>query len=386
MDTQQLIPVFVRAASVVTPMGTDLKQVVNDIMAGKSQVGVHNRSDLDDSIVYASLFPDTWNADIVTRSSLSRFEYLAAEALHAVCPKDHLFKKEGGMILASTKGNIGDLEYVMNNDADLISMRIDQSAQKIANALEFQGLPIVISNACISGLSAILYGTRMIRSGKWQHAWIVGADCISGFIYQGFKSFQALSRGYCRPFSDDRDGINLGEAAAALWLSASPDPKTNEQIVILDGTITNDANHISGPSRTGAELGFAMTDAIHRSGIHPDHLAFINAHGTATPFNDLMEANAIVAANLKKLPVFSLKGIFGHTLGAAGILETVICIEALKRNMILPCTGYSGNPVAPDIKVSDKPLHNIPMSSFIKTGSGFGGCNAAVVIEKRLKD
>lgn len=96
MDTQQLIPVFVRAASVVTPMGTDLKQVVNDIMAGKSQVGVHNRSDLDDSIVYASLFPDTWNADIVTRSSLSRFEYLAAEALHAVCPKDHLFKKEGG--------------------------------------------------------------------------------------------------------------------------------------------------------------------------------------------------------------------------------------------------------------------------------------------------
>lgn len=386
MGTQQLIPVYVRAASVVTPMGSDLKQVVDSIMSGKRQVGVHDRPDLDDTAVYASLFPATRNTDIANRSSLSRFESLAAEALHAVCPKDQSYKKEGGMILASTKGNIGDLERVMNHDADMTSMRMDLSAQKIGSALAFEGLPIVISNACISGLSALLYGTRMIRFGRWQHAWIVGADCISGFIYKGFKSFQALSKGYCRPFSDDRDGINLGEAAAALWLSANPDPDTNEQIVILDGTITNDANHISGPSRTGAELAFAMTNAIQRSGIQPANLAFINAHGTATPFNDLMEANAIEAANLQKLPVFSLKGIFGHTLGAAGILETVICIEALKRNLMLPCTGYSGKTVAPNIKVSDTPLYNVPMASFIKTGSGFGGCNAAVVIEKRLKD
>ena len=151
------------------------------------------------------------------------------------------------------------------------------------------------------------------------------------------------------------------------------------QIVYRGGGNRNDANHISGPSRTGEGLYNAIQLALN--GVDSNKLAFINAHGTATPYNDDMESWAIERSGLAHLPVNSLKGYFGHTLGAAGILETIISGYALLDNTILGTAGYETFGVAKEITIN-KETQSCQGTSFLKIISGFGGSNAAICFEK----
>ena len=164
----------------------------------------------------------------------------------------------------------------------------------------------------------MITGMRLIQSGQYDHAVIAGADVISKFVLSGFQSFQAVSQGLCKPFDADRDGINLGEGAATVILSA--DKPTGEAIELVSGAISNDANHISGPSRTGEELYYAINKAMDAAGLKPQDIDFISAHGTATVYNDEMEAKAVTLAGLQHVPLNSLKGFYGHTLGASGLI------------------------------------------------------------------
>jgi 3-oxoacyl-[acyl-carrier-protein] synthase-1 len=173
-----------------------------------------------------------------------------------------------------------------------------------------------------------------LLSGKYNHAIVTGVDMLSKFIISGFQSFKALSLNNCKPFDANRDGLNIGEVAATLILSDKKESDIQlDDVVLTSGAIRNDANHISGPSRTGEGAYLALKQVC--SGIKTDEIAFINAHGTATPYNDEMEATAITRAALQHIPVSCLKGYFGHTLGGAGVLESIISTRSLKDRTVL---------------------------------------------------
>ncbi|MBC7901793.1 MAG: beta-ketoacyl synthase, partial [Gemmatimonadaceae bacterium] len=256
---------------------------------------------------------------------------------------------------------------------------LHHSAQKIADHFGYKGLPVVISNACISGLAAMLVGKRLIESGQYQNAVVAGADMITKFILSGFQSFQAVADEPCRPFDESRKGITLGEAAATVILTAQ---KGTGLIRFSGGAVSNDANHISGPSRSGEELSMAINKTLRQAGINNNDIGFISAHGTATIYNDEMEAKAISLAGLESKPVNSLKGYYGHTLGAAGLLEAIVSIESLKNNLVLPTLGFTKSGVSKPIFINDK-LIKAESQHCLKTASGFGGCNAALVFSKQ---
>ena len=174
---------------------------------------------------------------------------------------------------------------------------------------------------------------RLIQSGLYDTLVITGADLITSFIYSGFLSFQAISRNPCKPFDAARDGISLGEAAATAVLSANKKPGS---ILLGGGSVSNDANHIFRSFPHGEELWLAIRRSLEQSGVDAKDIDFISAHGTATRYNDEMEAKAIHLASMEKIPLNSLKGYYGHTLGAAGILESIITIHSMKENIIFP--------------------------------------------------
>ena len=280
------------------------------------------------------------------------------------------------MIISSTKGNISLIENEEFSKELKQRVSLHESARLIAEHFNHVNKPIIISNACISGLLALLTGARLIQSGQYENAVIAGCDVITRFILSGFQSFMAVSTSPCKPFDADRDGITLGEGAATVVLSANK--KYADNIRLVAGSVSNDANHISGPSRTGEELALAINNALRSANLSSSDIDFISAHGTATLYNDEMEAKAISLTNMESVPVNSLKGNFGHTLGAAGLIESIITIHSLKENIILPTKNFNNSGVSKPINICST-LQNAELRNCLKTASGFGGCNAALI-------
>jgi 3-oxoacyl-[acyl-carrier-protein] synthase-1 len=152
-------------------------------------------------------------------------------------------------------------------------------------------------------------------------------------------------------------------------------------IKLRSGGVSNDANHISGPSRTGEELALAIAMALDSGNLSVNDIDFVSAHGTATAYNDEMEAKAFSIAGLESVPLHSLKGYYGHTLGAAGVIESIICMHALRSNLAIRNTGYETIGVSRPLNICTT-TESMPMKRMLKTASGFGGCNAALILEK----
>lgn len=276
------------------------------------------------------------------------------------------------LVLSSTKGNVTLLQHEANDPRIMLG----ETAKRIANFFGMPTEPVVVSNACISGVSAQILAQRLLLQRAYRHIIVAGGDEQSRFIVSGFQSFKALSPTRCRPYDARRDGLNLGEAAAAMVLTMKEAQEIHpNDWCLIAGGIRNDANHISGPSRVGEGSFLALRQTVSDADI--PNLAFINAHGTATLYNDEMESIAIDRAGLADVPVNALKGLFGHTMGAAGILETLLSIEALRHGTILSTHGFSRLGVSRPIRVSGQ-SGETNRRSFVKLMSGFGGCNAAV--------
>jgi 3-oxoacyl-[acyl-carrier-protein] synthase-1 len=279
-------------------------------------------------------------------------------------------------LLSTTKGNVtalaNDSEESFNN------AHLDVLAKNIADFFGFQTQPIVVSNACVSGILAVSIAKRMIQSELYDNIFIVAGDEVSEFVLSGFNAFQAMSDLPCKPYSKNRTGVSLGEATAAVLISAE---SKNAKIKVIGDSSINDANHISGPSRTGEGLFRSIQNALKEAQIEGNKLDYISAHGTATPYNDEMEAIAFSRLGLQKIPVNSLKGFYGHTLGTSGLLETVIAIESANQNILFESKGFDEIGVSENINVIEKNEER-NIDYFLKTASGFGGCNTAVVFEK----
>lgn len=284
--------------------------------------------------------------------------------------------KRVGIVIATTKGAVA---LLAQGKTKLPS----EVAQEIACELGNPNEPLVVCNACISGVHAQIIALRKILSGEFDHVLVIGADEVSPFISLGFNSLKATSPIPCRPFDIERTGLNLGEAAAAIIMSKHDNQcglSTSTWQLIGEG-VANDASHISNPSKTaeGAwrALSGCMRESFQNAGIRPEDLACISAHGTATMYNDEMESVAIHRAHLQDIPVSGLKGFYGHTMGAAGLLETIITMAAIEKGIILPTKGFKEQGTSRKLIIYDT-CQSTSKHSFIKMISGFGGCNAAV--------
>ena len=278
-----------------------------------------------------------------------------------------------GLIFSTTKGNVDLLSSnSIPEDAYLFNM-----ARNVASYFGYTREPIVVSNACISGVSAIILASRLIREGAFSNIIVAGADILTKFVVSGFMAFKSVSGNPCKPYDASRDGLSLGEGCGSLLITSNK--ALSNGVVVEGGSITNDANHISGPSRTGDGLSYAISQAMEETGIQISDISFINAHGTATPFNDEMESKAIKLSGLSSIPVNSLKPYIGHTLGASGVIESIICVEQLLSGIMLATKGFENLGVPEEIIVAGKHAMQ-PMQRCIKTASGFGGCNGAVIL------
>ena len=275
-------------------------------------------------------------------------------------------------IISTTKGNVSLLDRDVNGFPQE-RVLLGKSASIVSRYFGNPNTPVVVCNACISGVCAQIEAMRALRSGRYDYAVVIGADEQSPFIISGFLSFKALTDTPCRPFDKGRTGLNLGECAATVVLKAVDGAA--EGWILDGGAIRNDANHISGPSRTGEGSYLALMEVLNGCG--REGLAFLNVHGTATAYNDEMESIAIYRAGLIDVPVTGLKGYYGHTMGAAGIMESILSMYAVEDGTVLATCGYSEQGVTYPVNVSSV---NRPATGnrFIKLLSGFGGCNAAL--------
>jgi 3-oxoacyl-[acyl-carrier-protein] synthase-1 len=345
---------------------------------GVSGIAKHNNTNISPTPFYASLFKEEDFKEDAIHTKFEKLLIASAEQALSSCdinPKD----ESTILIVSSTKGNISLLETEPDRPDLKKRIALHTSAKLVADYFEFKHQPLIVSNACISGIMGILTGLRLIQTGQYDNAVVVGADVITKFVLSGFQSFQAVSAEPCKPFDADRTGITLGEGAATMILTGNP--QYSNEVKVLAGAVSNDANHISAPSRTGEELCQAINKSLIDAGLTSADVDLISAHGTATMYNDEMEAKALSLAGLGNVPTNSLKGFYGHTLGAAGLIESIISVQSLKDGIILPTPGFETLGVSNSINVTTKLLTS-PLKAFLKTASGFGGCNGAVLFGK----
>ena len=363
--------------NILSPMGKTTLENYNRVVRGESELRYREGVlDLSEGFT-ASLFD---RDAFPMLDGYTRFESLAitsvTQALEqtAVDPSSErvLF------VVSTTKGNVELLDSRYRGDYDASRVNLGVSAQLIARHFGNGRTPLVVSNACISGRCAQIAAVRALESGFCDTAIVVGADVQSRFIISGFQSFKALSAAQCRPFDRDRDGLNLGEAAATI-IYKKVEKADDGQWAACSGAIRNDANHISGPSRTG-EGSYRALRAV-TNGCQPDDLAVINVHGTSTGYNDEMESIAIDRAGLISVPINSLKGYYGHTMGAAGVLEVALTMCALDHSTVLATRGFENLGVSHPVNVSNR-NRETDKRAFVKLLSGFGGCNAAMLFKK----
>ena len=355
--------VYKIADNILSPLGETTAQNYEAVKAGRS------------------VNLTTGTVPIVRNEGLTHFEAMAVKsARHAI--QEAGIDPSGNnvvLILSTTKANI-----------EVLSRREDpgpaHAAKIIAEELGVVTKPIVVCNACISGVAAIILAQRLLEHGDYDYAIVCGADTLSEFTVSGFQSLKAVSEEPCRPFDMERLGLNLGEAAATMVLgerrTENGELRTErcDHIWVIEaGAIRNDAFHISSPSKNGEGARRAL-ETIGAEAVK-DSLAQINAHGTATMFNDQMESVAIERAGLNTVPVNSLKGYFGHTLGAAGILETIITMAALDDHTIIGTKGFEERGVSGKILLSSE-NQTTDKNRFVKMISGFGGGNAAIMARR----
>ena len=338
--------IYKLADNIISPLGITTKANIEAVKAGRTGLASHEGLwDIPEPFT-AAILPEELN-DQIARDGLTRFESMVvASASEALAKTEFdINSPRVVFILSTTKANVELLGTPMATSA---MMHPGESAKRIAKNLGIETEPIVVCNA----------------------------DVLSRFVISGFQSFKSMDANPCRPYDIERLGMNLGEAAATMILASKP---TGQQDgwALLQGRIRNDAHHISTPSNKGEGAYRAMMPLLQQ--VNKDELALVNAHGTATMFMDQMEAVALDRAGLSDIPVNSYKGYFGHTLGAAGVLETVLTMHALNDHTILGTRGFEELGVSVPILVSAeaKPTDK---HTFLKLISGFGGSNAALLV------
>jgi len=302
-----------------------------------------------------------------------------------------LFKKgavsipeDAKLVLATTKGEIDLLEKnFFHGKGDASKSNPHFLLKKVSALIGIKDRGMIISAACASSSAALATAASMIRRGHTDCVLAVACDSVTEFVFSGFSSLMALDKFNARPFDKERNGLSLGEAAGyVLLMSESRVKKEKKKIIgeIAGWGLSDDANHMTGPSRTSDGLILAIQKALKSACIGEGDIGFISAHGTGTVYNDEMELRAFHAIFKRKRPVYSIKGAIGHTMGAAGLVETIIALRALKEKTVPPTVNLK---VADDDAqgwASSRQRELSKNKMALITNAGFSGVNTALVV------
>lgn len=375
---------FVSYNNIISSLGFNSETVVENIHNEISGLELIDDKNILPVPFYSSLI----NSEVLEKAfqklqpkqDYTRLEKMMITSLNDVIQTSNIKLNERvGLIVSTTKGNIDALDET--NPFSKERAYLSELGKNIKKFFNFKNEAFVVSNACVSGVLAIAIAKRFIEQKTYDHVFIVSGDVVTEFILSGFNSFQALSHEPCKPYDKYRTGINIGEVAASALVTNSDNKLAKEAVEILGENSCNDANHISGPSRTGEGLYRSMYSALEQANMTAKEIDYISAHGTATMFNDEMEAIAFNRMQLQDIPLNSLKGYFGHTLGASGLLETIVGMHSLYNNTLYASKGFESLGVSKPINVIKKTTPK-ELNTFLKTASGFGGCNTTIIFKK----
>lgn len=356
--------IYIGAEVIVSPLGNDAEDNWEALSSNRSGIALTQAVGFGGEDIHLS--------KIAGLKGARRFQQLVLQALTTLASKIDMAiwsSAKTMVLISSTKGELDD-------------NLPDQFGDTTAAVMQHFALvhrPLVISNACISGVLAINAAGNMIKAGQFEHVIVVGCDVISDFVLFGFQSLFAVSNQPCAPFDAGRSGITLGEGCGALLVSAGRSGYREQPLELLPGTSANDANHISGPSRTGEGLFRTVHRTLTAHGVGATEIDFVSAHGTGTMFNDEMESIAFDRLSMADVPLNSLKGYFGHTLGAAGVIETAVSMQMMRHGMLVKSLGYRDEGTSRPLNIIRE---NAPkaLRTVLKTASGFGGGNASLII------
>lgn len=367
--------------NIISPLGWNTATNFSALVSEKTGLKAHHSERLGFShfsgLIENAELSDRFS-ELPTTEKYTRLEKLAILSVSSALSQSELdpSSEEVLFLISTTKGNISLLDQPLEFPKERLLLT------KLATAVStyFQNTirPQIISNACISGVLAIIQAKRMLEASAYKHVIVVGLDEVSDFTLSGFNCLRALSLEQCKPFDKNRTGINLGDACATMILSRE---LAGNNVELVGGAVSNDANHISGPSRTGE----GMFQVINRSMSKLEDgegIDFISAHGTATLYNDDMESIAFDRTGLSAVPTNSFKGYWGHTLGAAGIIESIAAYHSILEEKLITSAGitYPGTvkPLNVITKGKDQKINRA-----LKVASGFGGCNASIIYKRK---
>ena len=370
-------PVIVMA-DMVTPYGKGTEACWQGLLAGKSAISRVDR------FKTAAFHSD--QAGIISGLAYHRGASLVMQMLQLLF-EGARFPKDSKLLLATTKGEIDLLEQSMlEKQGDGAEAIVTRLVKKVAGLAGVNGEGLALSAACTSSAAAAAQAAAMIRNNHADCVLVVACDSITEFIYSGFSSLMALDREPARPFDKRRAGLNVGEAAAyALLMSEERAARENRLVLgtLAGWGLSDDANHMTGPSRESEGLILAIRKALASANARSEEVGFIAAHGTGTLYNDQMEMRAFrtVFQNSER-PVYSIKGGIGHTMGAAGLVETLIALRALGERIVPPTVNLSEPDDDARRWVSSRQQAPGPGAFALVTNAGFSGVNTALVLER----
>ncbi len=367
------------ACDLVTPYGWGIDACWNGLLSGKTAINLLERFD-------TGAF-QTKKAAVIPDLNLAQNDSLIMQMLKtllkkasAVIPKDTL------LILATTTGEIDILEkQVLSAKGNANESALGCLLSKVQCLSGIKSPGIIVSAACTSSSSAIAQAGAMIRSKERDCVLIVACDIVSEFVFAGFSSLMALDKDTAQPFDKNRSGLSLGEAAGfILVMNKGRAIREKRPVVgeIAGWGLTNDANHMTGPSRDGSGLALAMRKAMQSADISKDTVGCIAAHGTGTIYNDAMEIKAFKSVfTSEAVPTYSIKGAIGHTMGAAGLVEVIIALRSLKEKLVPPTVNLRAADDEAEGWVSNEQCaFDSPVT--ISINAGFGGVNSALILKK----
>ncbi len=390
--------VAVVAAGVVSPLGFGLSETLDSLREARDCVDRVTRFSVAQcrcktaGQVPAERLLDK-QCNRVRARRLHRASHMIIYALGEALTQEPQFKPELTVIGTTSGGMSYGEDYYRSlkqggNLRHSPTWIANYPAQKpVIDALEAFGIAApceVVSNACASGTNAIGHAFDCVRSGRYQRVLTGGYDALSELVFVGFDSLQASTPEKCRPFDRHRTGMVLGEGAAVLALENFNAARARGATVLAEITgygISTDNFHLTQPDPSGIGPRRAMERTLQSAHTSADAVDYINAHGTATPFNDTAEGKAI-SELFDRVPVSSTKSMMGHSLGSAGAVEAVICLLALQHQFLPPNINFRAPDEDIHLNIVANKAQPALVSTVLSNSFGFGGTNASILMRK----
>jgi 3-oxoacyl-[acyl-carrier-protein] synthase II len=387
--TVRVEPVALVAAGAVTPLGPDLDAFWSGLVTGSDGISMIERFRVDDLRVGRGGEIKKLRALPHGRLTGCRATLLlmtAAEDLRARTAID-AEPERVAVVVGTALGGVEQLERGLapgGRPRQVAGALYDSPAHALARRLGARGPVLTVGTACAAGATALGIGADLLRADAADVVIAGGYDGLCRFVMRGFDALRSLTRERVRPFDRRRSGLLLGESAALVLMTRDRETRGPRLGRLLGHASTSDGSHVAAPDPHGRGLEFAVRSALDEAALTADDVDFVSAHGTGTPLNDRIEAEVLrrtLGRRAGEVPVNSIKGALGHTMGAAAALEAVMCLLACREGVVPPTHGLEEpDPACPLDHVIGSPRAVRPRIS-LSTSLGFGGCNAALVLE-----